>query len=284
MEPFSLRFAAVADGQEVGCGSEITGLGPDGQHVVRPADIRFYVSNLRFFDAAGEPIDLELDQDDFQYRGEAGEVALVDLTSDVDGACASTAYAEGTARTHTAITGMTHVERVARVSFEIGVPQRLMQETIATSTAEAAPSPLAELYWSWATGYRHFVFNFDVDAGGELGNGYLHIGSTDCGVDGSLALEDRDECTFINNPAVELDGFSLTANTVQIDIPALLAELDFISPIYNPETFEPIGEGPGVECHSSPMQPDCETIFANFGLEIATGDSSSASNVVVSGG
>ncbi len=286
MEPFSLRFAASADGQEVGCGSEITGLGPMGQHVVRPADLRFYVSNLQFFDAAGEPVELELDQDEFQYRSEAGEVALVDLTGTVDGACKASAiaYAEGTARTHTALTGKTHVDHVARVSFEVAVPQQLMQATIATSTAEAAPSPLTEMYWSWATGYRHFVFNFEVDADGELGGGYLHIGSRDCGVEGSLALEDRDECGFINNPAIELDGFDLRTNTVMLDIPALLASLDFISPIYDPETFEPIGEGPGVECHSSPMQPDCETIFTNVGLDMASGSASATANTVFFGG
>jgi uncharacterized repeat protein (TIGR04052 family) len=285
MEAFTLRFAAGADGQEVGCGSEIAGLGPDGMHVVRPADLRFYVSNLRFYDAAGEPVALELDEDEFQYRSEAGEVALVDLTSNVEGACGGAAVAaEATARTHAAITGKTHVEDVARISFDVGVPQAVMQATIATSTAEAAPSPLDEMYWSWATGYRHFVFNFEVDAGGTLGEGYVHIGSRDCGVDGSLALEDRDACTYVNNPAIELDGFDLTADTVMIDIPALLASLDFVSPIYDPETFEPIGEAPGIECHSSPMQSDCPTLFDNIGLDIASGSASAAANTVFFGG
>ena len=69
-----------------------------------------------------------------------------------------------------------------------------------------------------------------------------------------------------------------------LDIPALLASLDFISPIYDPETFEPIGEGPGVECHSSPMQPDCETIFTNVGLDMASGSASATANTVFFGG
>jgi uncharacterized repeat protein (TIGR04052 family) len=284
MEAFTLRFAAGADGQPVGCGGEVTGLGPDGQHVVRPADLRFYVSNLRFFDAAGEPVELELDEDEFQYRSAAGEVALVDLTATSEGACAGSAVAsEATARTHAAITGKTHLGEVARIRFDVGVPQALMQATIATGTAEAAPSPLDEMYWSWATGYRHFVFNFEVDAAGELGEGYVHIGSRDCGVEGSLALEDRDECTFVNNPAVELD-FDLAADTVMLDIPALLASLDFAATIYDPETFEPIGEAPGVECHSSPMQPDCPTLFDNVGLDISTGSASAATNAVFSAG
>jgi hypothetical protein len=40
------------------------------------------------------------------------------------------------------------------VTFEVGVPQHLMKTTIATSSAEGAPSPLGEMYWSWNSGIR----------------------------------------------------------------------------------------------------------------------------------
>ena len=73
------------------------------------------------------------------------------------------------------------------------------KSVIANNTPEGAPSPLGEMYWSWATGYRHFVFNFTVTAGsGDTGDGYLHVGSLDCGAEGTLALEDRDACGFVN--------------------------------------------------------------------------------------
>ena len=50
-----------------------------------------------------------------------------------------------------------------------------------------------------------------------------------------------------------------------------------VSPIYDPMTFEVIGQGPGVECHSSPIQADCPQIFDNVGLDMTTGSSAGVS-------
>ena len=44
-----------------------------------------------------------------------------------------------------------------------------------------------------------------------------------------------------------------------------------MAPVYDTETFEVIGEGPGVECHSSPTQPDCLDVFGNLGIDMASG-------------
>lgn len=280
---FSLRFVATSEGQPVGCADRLTGLGPSGEHSGGISDLRFYVSNLKFYDSAGAEVALTLDENEFQYRDAAGQVSLIDLTGNTEGTCAGSAiaFAEGTARTNDAISGTTLVGSVARVTFDVGVPQALMQDVIANNTAEGAPSPLNEMYWSWATGYRHFVLNLAVEtADGEAGGGYLHIGSRDCGAEGELALEKRDACSYVNTPAVALDDFDLETGTVAVDLKAVLAGLDFVSPIYDPMTFEVIGEGPGVECHSSPMQEDCTRLFASFGLDIATGTAEPASDVV----
>ena len=59
------------------------------------------------------------------------------------------------------MTGTTVIEDVAAVSFDIGVPQKLMQALIGAHTEESVPSPLNEMYWNWASGYCHFVFNFE---------------------------------------------------------------------------------------------------------------------------
>jgi uncharacterized repeat protein (TIGR04052 family) len=280
---FTLSFAAVANGERVGCEDSIEGLGPDGAHSIGLADLRFYVSNLKLWDARQQEVAVTLDENDFQYQNEAGQVSLVDLTSNTEGTCAGNAiaFAEGTKRSNDAITGQTVVERVKSISFDVGVPQPLMQAIIADHTPEGAPSPLAELQWTWATGYRHFVVNFAVkDADGKMGDGYVHVGSRDCGPADGLALEDRDRCDFINTPQVALDGFDLDKNVVTIDIPKLLADIDFVSPVYDQETFEVIGEGPGVECHSSPMQPDCPTVFEHFGLDIDQGTAKPSKNAV----
>jgi uncharacterized repeat protein (TIGR04052 family) len=282
LEPFRLRFSATHDGNPVDCTSPMAGLGPDGQHTVGTSDVRFYVSELRLLDASGAEVETTLDDDEFQHGGDAGWVGLVDLTSNSAGDCRSTAtsFSEGTERTNDAITGRTRPADVTAISFSVGVPQALMKAVVAEHTAEAAPSPLAEMYWSWATGYRHFVFNSTVGDGAEQGEGYLHLGSMGCAAEGELALEGRETCELVNTPRVRLDGFDLAADTVTVDLGVALQGLDLIVPVYDPETFEVMGEQPGVSCHSSPSQPHCPIVFDNFGLDLESGAADAARNRV----
>ncbi len=288
MTPFSLNFAAVDGSRVVGCDDVLTGLGPDQQNSVGISDLRFYISNLQFYDAANNKIALSLDSDEFQYHSDAGSVSLIDLTSNTSGACVGSAiaFSEGTARTNTDISGMRADIPVARVTFDVGVPQAVMKDVIANNTAEGAPSPLAEMYWSWASGYRHFVMNFTVEDGESTsGEGYLHVGSRDCGGDGALALTDRESCGYVNTPTVFLDDFDPTTQIVTVDISSLLNDLVFVAPIVDTEPpFEILGEGPGVACHSSPSdtQPDCGPIFQNLGLDETSGLADAATNAVFS--
>lgn len=279
---FALRFAATFDGETVGCGDTLTGLGPDGEHSVGTADLRFYVSNIVFLDAAGEVVEATLDEDEFQHQGTSGWVGLVDLTGNELGDCVPGAisFSEGTARVHEAITGTTLVEEVASVSFDVGVPQPLMKEVIAANTIEGAPSPMAEMYWSWASGYRHFVWNLTVSDGIEEGEGYLHVGSLGCGDEGELALESKAACDLVNTPKVAIDGFDLAADTVQLDLRKVLEGMNFLAPIYDPVTFEVIGEQTGVECHSFPGQEDCVPMFTHLGIDQTTGAADASTNVV----
>lgn len=282
---FALRFAPTFNGERVSCTTPLAGLGPTGGDSVGLSDLRFYVSNLRFFGASGEVSGVELDRNEFQYQDAAGSVSLVDLTSNTEGSCADTAIAgaEGTARTHDAITGTFAGEAVTQVSFDVGVPQALMRATIANNSPEGAPSPLNEMYWNWASGYRHFVMNFALeDAAGAAGAGYVHVGSRACGPDDGLALEDRDACDFVNTPQVSVSPIDLVNGTIHVDLGRVLAGVDFVAPIYDTTTFDVIGEGPGVECHSSPTQPDCAGVFANLGLDMATGGANAADNSVFS--
>src|ERR1041384_381569 len=96
---FALSFEARAGEARVGCEEELGGLGPSEDVVVGVSDLRFYVSALTFADAAGKPIALSLDENDFQYTGQSGSVALIDLTGNDAGSCAqgALAFGEGTA-------------------------------------------------------------------------------------------------------------------------------------------------------------------------------------------
>jgi len=136
------------------------------------------------------------------------------------------------------------------------------------------------MYWNWASGYRHLVMNFTVhgaDASAS-GEGYLHIGSRNCGPEDGLALEDREACELLNTPAVSLDDIDLANDAVSLDVGRLLEGLDFVAPVHDTETFEVIGEGPGVECHSAPSQPDCLDVFGNLGIDMASGAADSTQN------
>lgn len=279
LEAFALTFGAVFEDELVGCGDQLEGFGPSQTASIELSDLRFYVSNLRFFDEGGAEVPIELDVNEFQLTNEHGTVALIDLTGTGSGACAGNGltYPEGTARTNESITGRTHPEKVHRVSFDVGVPQSLMKHTIANNTAEDAPSPMREMHWSWAYAYRNFVMNFTILDDGVAGEGYVHIGSTDCGGDGARALTDRDACGKPNAATVALTPFHLADDArVAVDISSVLEGVDFR--VLQSDTSSVMV--PGVASHSSPGQPHTAPIFENFGIDLDTGSSASGGNLV----
>ena len=274
-EPFALRFAATDGNREVGCGNQIAGVGPGGADSVEISDLRFYVSNIRFTTADGKTVAPTLDENAFQYTDASGSVALVDLTDTAAGACSGEGitFPEGTARTNDAITGMVDGNAITGVTFDIAIPQAMMKAVIANHTAEDAPSPLAEMHWSWAYAYRFFVMNAVVHNGAQPGEGYMHVGSTDCGGDGSKALTDRDTCGHLNAARVALTSFDPATDMIAVDVRKLVAGMDF-------EVSTEDATYVGIECHSSPAQPDCPILFGNLGIDMATGTSSPAANSV----
>lgn len=281
MAAFTLSFGAMYDGAEVGCTSSLTGLGPNNDTTVGLSDLRFYVSNVRLLGHDGTELEHTLATNDFQYTSDAGSVALIDLTGNTQGTCADNAiaFAEGTARTNDKLTGMVHGE-IHGVEFDVGLPQSVMKSVIATNSAEDAPSPLGEMYWSWASGYRHFVLNFTVETGTTAGEGYLHVGSRDCGGDGARALTDRDSCGVVNNPHVAMTELDAATDKIMVDLGALFDGVGFVTAIRDPNPpHDVIGMGPGVNCHSSPMQSDCPIVFGNLGLDVMTGANSGTNKV-----
>lgn len=279
LRDFSAAFEARVGTTPVTCDNTISGVGPAGLHSIGASDLRFYVSNIVLHDHDGTELPLELTANEFQYTSEVGSVALIDLTSNTSGTCAGTAiaFAEGTARTNDTITGRVLDGDYHGISFDVGVPQAVMKDVIANQSVEGAPSPLGEMSWGWVGGYRHLVFNFTVTAPGGAGEGYLHVGSRDCGGEGQNALEELSECGRVYTPKADLEFEEGSA--IVFDIAPLLASLDFVSPIYDPETFEQIGEGPGVECHSAPEgQPDCPAILDSLGLDVTTGAADATAN------
>ncbi|MDO6718514.1 metallo-mystery pair system four-Cys motif protein [Psychrosphaera sp. 1_MG-2023] len=289
MTPFTINFSAMSGDQNVDCDAMVSGFGNEGHYSIGVSDLRFYVSNIELFDQYGEKIEASFDSNEFQLNHDLGFVGLVDLTSNSSGKCTSDAIpnSEGTARTNNVMTGKMIDTGVNKITFDIGVPQAIMKEVIATQSAEDAPSPLNEMYWSWASGYRHFVMNFAIESMmGNTGEGYIHIGSRGCGDDSLLALENKEKCDFVNTPKVEITDFEPNMDTVVIRIDKLLDQLSFAPAMssHGDHTADTeMMDSPSVTCHSaSPeMQPDCAAIFQNLGLSTDDGSSSSDTNQVV---
>lgn len=272
--PFTLDFTAKSAGETITCDTVHNQFGTEELHAVSVSDLRFYVSNIKFYNEENEEVSIELDSNDFQRHSEQGFVGLVDLTSNTSGACADDALG-GTERTNSGISGtiIAGSGTVASVSFDVGVPQAVMKEVIATNSQEDAPTPLNELYWSWASGYRHFLMNFTIENTADIaGKGLLHLGSRDCGGDGLLALEEKDTCDFVNTPKVSISNFNPANDTIVLDVDAMLSNVQFAA------TGDEVT--PTVSCHSNPMQSDCAAIFENFGLAITDGSADADNNLV----
>ncbi|MEM9762312.1 MAG: MbnP family copper-binding protein [Pseudomonadota bacterium] len=278
--PFTLRFVAVHGQQPVGCTDAISGIGPQADVTVGVSDLRFYVSDIVFTAPDGTEMAAALTPSPFQLVSPEGSVALVDLTNASSGTCApgSISFGEGTERVNDGVVGTRAPGDAASVRFRIGVPQDLMRAVIAATSAEDAPSPMGEMYWNWATGYRHFVLNHTVDvADGGFGEGYVHIGSMDCGPAEGKALSDREACGLVYTPAVTLPVAG-EETVIAVDLAPIFAAVDFVAPVYDPETFAVIGERPGTDCHSSNRQPDCAASFPAFGLDMETGRADASAN------
>ncbi len=290
IDSIALSFKPMAGEMDVDCNNTIDGLGMENNYSVGVGDLRFYVSNLKFYDSSNQEITFELDQNDFQYVSDAGEVTLVDLTSNAEGYCGDLAAdnTEGTARTNSRISGKISDSAVQSVSFDVGIPQALMKNIIETNTTpEGSPSPMAEMYWSWQSGYRHFVMNFTImDMHNTKGEGFIHVGSRGCSAESEKALESKSSCDLLNTAKVMLSDFDPSSDTVVVDINELLSGLH----------FKMMGDGhgshnqgshgqqddmkPSVSCHSGATQMDCTQVFPNLGLTLETGAADANENKV----
>ncbi len=298
--PFTLNFKAISNGLEINCDDIYSGLGPNGDYSVGVGDLRFYVSNLKFHTANNEAIAATIDDSDFQLNHDAGAVALIDFSHRGSGFCADSQL--GTPRTNTTITGTSiDASSITAISFDIGVPQAVMKAIIADSnTLTDAPSPLAEMDWSWRGGYRHLDINFTAMNSVNTDmteNSFFHIGSKDCGT-ALKALDEQDACGLLYTPQVMLNNFNPSTNTITFDVAALLAntaESDYsamiMSQIVNGDDSAcindvrhgdmcPTGMTFGITCHSKSSESACTPAFESLGLNIETGLADSASNTV----
>ncbi len=219
-EPYAIRFAALSGDEPVACGDSAL------------TDLRFFVSEVEFFDANGESVSAAL-QADGAWQNES--VALLDL-EDGTGLCQN-----GSAATNDRIKVVAPPAEYIGLRFTIGVPFGLNHAN--PLTAEP-PLDDAAMHWHWRSGYKFLRAGWASD---ERSAG-LHLGSTACrGTVGNIV-----GCDAPNRVMVRLQAFHPGRDTVGVDVQALLADTTG-------------------GCESGPAEPHCRGAFAALGLPFQDG-------------
>ncbi|MEM9555263.1 MAG: MbnP family copper-binding protein [Acidobacteriota bacterium] len=279
-ESLEIVFEARMGAEPAQCDVVFDGVGAT-ETPVELADARFYVSNFSLLHTDGTWTAVELDQDTpWQHE----TVALLDF-EDASGRCSDT----GTRQMNQVVRGIAPAGSYSGLRFEIGVPHALNHLDASTS-----PSPLNlnALYWNWRFGYifsKVEFWNPDVQSVQEPASQgtdstksplqaassaettaatpsprptttyLMHIGSTGC-ESASITSAPTEPCARPNRVPIEIDGFDPASDTVVLDLATLADSIDVTSSVPRP---------PG--CMASPVDPDCIQVFANLGLDLATG-------------
>jgi len=238
----TLTFAGVVGSEPAACGVSYD----LGGVTAELADARLFVSEVALR-VDGEWSPVTLDDTDWQQA----DLALLDFEDGTAG-CADS----GTAETNDTLTGaVAEGSTIDGIRLSVGIPFASNHLDSAT-----APAPLNTpgMFWTWQAGYKFVRIDWMVE-GAERWN--VHLGSTGC-VSDAPTKAPAEACSAPNRAIVELN-VDPTAEAVTIDLAELVAGADL--------AFNVVDSPPG--CMSSPTEgDDCEPVFANLGLDFATGE------------
>ncbi|MEJ2621663.1 MAG: metallo-mystery pair system four-Cys motif protein [Candidatus Thiodiazotropha sp.] len=227
-------------------------------------DLRFYVSNVLLWDAAGNAVPLLMTEN----ANQSENLALMDFgynTDTLPAITCTTAY-------HTAISGKVAPGTYTGISMTIGVPiqaadlETKLNHVNAADVTSPAPLQVTSMQWTWQSGRKFSKIEFHPDSnviekiGATTSNRWnVHIGSTGCAGDPTLAGTET-ACTNPNRLSLMFDTFDTTAQTVVLDVGALFQNAD----------MEFDGGGAG-GCMSGATDPECVPIFEALGLSQVDG-------------
>lgn len=242
----TIRFAATVGDVPATCGMIYEGVGVSGS-TISVNDLRFYVSNVRLINAAGEEVPVELTQDgQWQYAN----VALIDF-EDGTSLCSDV----GNTNVNTKVVGTVPEGEYHGLVFDVGVPFELNH--LDTTTAPA-PLNIPAMWWNWQGGYKFVRIDLQTPHGTTPG-WFAHIGSTGCS-SADTNTPPAEPCSNPNIATIRLASFDPVRNFVVADIASLFATSDLDAGVAMP---------PG--CMAGIEDPDCVGFFAGFGLDLATG-------------
>jgi uncharacterized repeat protein (TIGR04052 family) len=253
-QPVALRFAAQVNGQPFVCGQSYAGVGTT-RSTIMPSDFRFYVSEVHLIDASGRAVPVTLTQDG---SWQLENLALLDFENGT-GPCRN-----GTAATHTTVSGTAPAGTYTGLRFTLGVP---FARNHGDPTTAPSPLNLTAMFWNWQGGYKFIKFDTatsgqpattsppDPRGGGNASGFSVHLGSTMC-ASPSRTEAPKAECGNPNRVAVQFDRFDAATQTVVADIGSVLARA-------NVDVNAP-GTSPG--CMSFLNDADCPPVMGALGL------------------
>ncbi|MEM7757836.1 MAG: MbnP family copper-binding protein [Cyanobacteria bacterium P01_A01_bin.40] len=151
LEEIAINFEAFVGENEFACGSSYEEIGVESS-TITPTDFRFYVSDVKLIDEAGNAVPLELEQDGkWQHQN----VALLDF-EDGTASCDN-----GTSETRTQVVGTVPEGNYESLQFTLGVPAELNHDD-----AAIAPSPLnlTSMWWNWQGGYKFLRVDLETES------------------------------------------------------------------------------------------------------------------------
>ncbi len=258
----TIEFAAVngVANTPVSCTTVLAGMGTGGVNA-KLTDLRFYVSDVKLINAAGQEVAVTLTGNEWQLTQGGHGLTLIDLENDAD-TCA------GDAATNLRVTGTAPIGNYTGVKFTLGVPSALYHLD-ATASTTAAPLTNNDMFWSWTGGYKHAKIELNPENAtttgiytGGLTNTAVtpnttastfnfHLGDTNCTAGVPLSTS---TCLSENTSTITLAAFNAGTQKVAVDIGALFAQSDLRTES---------GGAPG--CMSGQTDPQCQAMWSVIG-------------------
>jgi uncharacterized repeat protein (TIGR04052 family) len=236
-----VNFEARVGTAAFACGQSYPNLGSTNA-TASATDFMLYVSEVRLLDAQGNETPITLTQDN---RWQLDDVALIDFA----GGGTGTACPNATPETNTRVIGTVPAGTYTGLRFQLGLP---FAKNHQDQTTASGPLSLSRMFWSWNGGYK--AVRLDMSSNSFPTGWFIHLGSTGCTPSGSASTVPT-SCAQPNRLTVTLPGFDITRDVVVADVAQLLAGAN----------VDANGGGPA-GCMSGVTDPECPSIFSNFGL------------------
>lgn len=239
LTPVTVEFEATLNDELLACNTDYDNVGTAAS-TVQIKDFRLFVHDVEFLTDTQETVVLTLDSSVWQAQG----VALLDFEN-ATGACT------GTSETNTTLTGTIPSDgsNIVGIRFTVGIPEQLNH----LEQAGVSPFNVTGMNWGWTNGFK--FIRFDIE------NWNVHVGATGCVAD----INGDVTCSNSNRPEIQLDSFDYQSQRVRIDYAALVQGSDVS-----------MDTGGAVGCMSGATDPECNDVFSQLGLNLASGENDPA--------